>query len=203
LANFYVGVDLGQASDYTAIAVAERVEDLGAKETVKKGNEYQLHIRHLERFRDVRYPEVSERVKRLLGAPPLQKNSKLVVDATGVGAAVVDMLRGSAGLTFDAVTITGGDTQSKAGYGSYRVPKRDLVGGLQVLLQSGRLKIASSLEHAGTLRAELLNFRVKINLASGHDSYEAWREGDHDDLVLAAALAVWSARAPGPTIVFV
>ena len=202
MAKFYVGLDLGQASDYTAIAVAERVEE-GAKETVKKGNEYQLHIRHLERFRDVRYPEVSERVKRLLGAPPLQKNSKLVVDATGVGAAVVDMLRGSAGLTFDAVTITGGDTQSKAGYGNYRVPKRDLVGGLQVLLQSGRLKIASSLEHAGTLRAELLNFRVKINLASGHDSYEAWREGDHDDLVLAAALAVWSARAPGPTIVFV
>ena len=207
MAKFYVGVDLGQASDYTAIAIAERVEDLGAKETVKKGNEYQLHIRHLERFRDVRYPEVSERVKRLLLAPPLQKNSKLVVDATGVGAAVVDMLRdsvrGSAGLTFDAVTITGGDTQSRAGYGSYRVPKRDLVGGLQVLLQSGRLKIASSLEHAETLRAELLNFRVKINLSTGHDSYEAWREGDHDDLVLAAALAVWSARAPGPTIVFV
>jgi hypothetical protein len=120
-----------------------------------------------------------------------------------VGAAVVDMLRGSAGLTFDAVTITGGDTQSKAGYGNYRVPKRDLVGGLQVLLQSGRLKIASSLEHAETLRAELLNFRVKINLATGHDSYEAWREGDHDDLVLAAALAVWAARAPGATMIFV
>jgi phage FluMu gp28-like protein len=207
LAKFYVGVDLGQASDYTAIAVAERVEDLGAKETVKGGNEYQLHIRHLERFRDVRYPEVSERVKRLLLAPPLQKNSKLVVDATGVGAAVVDMLRGSAGgsagLNFDAVVITGGDTQSMAGHGNYRVPKRDLVGGLQVLLQSGRLKIASSLEHAETLRAELLNFRVKINLATGHDSYEHWREGDHDDLVLAAALAVWSARAPGPTMVFV
>ena len=49
---------------------------------------------------------------------------------------------------------------------SYRVPKRDLVGGLQVLLQSGRLKIASSLEHAETLRAELLNFRVKINLCN-------------------------------------
>jgi hypothetical protein len=207
LAKFYVGVDLGQASDYTAIAVAERVEDLGANETVKGGDEYQLHIRHLERFRDVRYPEVSERVKRLLLAPPLQKNSKLVVDATGVGAAVVDMLRGSAGgsagLNFDAVVITGGDTQSMAGHGNYRVPKRDLVGGLQVLLQSGRLKIASSLEHAETLRAELLNFRVKINLQTGHDSYEAWREGDHDDLVLAAALAVWSARKPGAAMILV
>jgi hypothetical protein len=53
------------------------------------------------------------------------------------------------------------------------------------------------------LRAELLNFRVTINLATGYDRYEAWREGDHDDLVLAAALAVWSARKPQPTIVFV
>lgn len=41
------------------------------------------------------------------------------------------------------------------------------------------------------LRAELLNFRVKINLKTAHDFYEAWREGDHDDLVLAAALAAW------------
>ena len=203
MAKFYVGLDLGQASDYTAIAVAERVEDLGAEETVKEGNEYQLHIRHLERFRDVRYLEVSEHVKRLLGAPPLQKNSKLAVDATGVGAAVVDMLRGSAGLTFDAVTITGGDTQSRAGYGSYRVPKRDLVGGLQVLFQSGRLKIASSLELAEVLRGELLNFRVKIDPKTAHDAYSHWREAEHDDLVLAAALAVWSARKPQPTIVFV
>ena len=68
MAKFYVGVDLGQASDYTAIAVAERVEDLGAEETVKEGDEYQLHIRHLERFRDVRYPAVCEHVQGLLVA---------------------------------------------------------------------------------------------------------------------------------------
>jgi hypothetical protein len=184
LARFYVGLDLGQASDYTAIVVAEMATP-GA-------GEYELHVRHLERFRDVRYPEVCERVKRLLKTVPLQGDSQLVVDATGVGAAVVDMLR-STGLTFDAVTITGGDTQSVAGAGHYRVPKRDLVGGMQVLLQSGRLKIASSLEHAETLKAEMLNFRVKINVATAHDSYEAWREGDHDDLVLAAALACWGA----------
>jgi hypothetical protein len=37
----------------------------------------------------------------------------------------------------------------------------------------------------------------------GHDFYEHRREGDHDDLVLAAALAVWSARTPQPTIIYV
>jgi hypothetical protein len=43
-----------------------------------------------------------------------------------------------------------------------------------------------------TLRKELLSFRRKIDLRTAHDSYEHWRESDHDDLVLAAALACWS-----------
>jgi hypothetical protein len=35
--------------------------------------------------------------------------------------------------------------------------------------------------------------RVKIT-ASGNEQYGAWREGEHDDLVLAVALACWGAR---------
>jgi len=181
--RFYVGLDLGQANDYTAIVVAEKVPPEGS-------DDYELHIRHLERFRDVLYPDVAEQVRRLIDAPELRSKAALTIDATGVGAAVVDMLRKS-GLTFDAVTITGGDTESLQGWYGWRVPKRDLIGGLQVLLQSGRLKIAYTLEHAETLKSELLNFRVKVNISTGHDSYEAWREGDHDDLVLATALACW------------
>ena len=45
-----------------------------------------------------------------------------------------------------------------------------------------------------TLHEELLNFKRKIDLRSAHDSYELWRESDHDDLVLATALACWWAR---------
>jgi hypothetical protein len=47
------------------------------------------------------------------------------------------------------------------------------------------------------LKKELLNFKRKINLKTGHDSYEHWREGDHDDLVLACALACWWVRRRG------
>jgi hypothetical protein len=59
-----------------------------------------------------------------------------------------------------------------------------------VLYQAGKIKIAKEIKHADTLVNELLNFKVKIS-ASGHDSYEAWREGVHDDLVLSVALACW------------
>jgi hypothetical protein len=44
---------------------------------------------------------------------------------------------------------------------------------------------------AETLRRELQSFRVKIDPKTAHDSYSHWREKEHDDLVLATALAAW------------
>jgi hypothetical protein len=41
------------------------------------------------------------------------------------------------------------------------------------------------------LKRELLSFRVKLDPRTAHDSYEHWREQDHDDLVLAVACAAW------------
>ncbi len=66
-----------------------------------------------------------------------------------------------------------------------------------MLLQNQRLKIAEGLPLADILTRELLAFRVKINLSTGHDSYEAWRERDHDDLVLAVALACYEHHSRG------
>jgi hypothetical protein len=49
----------------------------------------------------------------------------------------------------------------------------------------------------------MLNFKRKINLKTAHDSYEHWRETDHDDLVLATALACWgAARRKAKLVVF-
>jgi hypothetical protein len=76
--------------------------------------------------------------------------------------------------------------------GGVRVPKRDLVSAPLVLMQNGQLKIAEGLSLRETLVKELRNFRVKINISTSHDSYEAWREGDHDDLVLSVALTCWA-----------
>jgi hypothetical protein len=47
-------------------------------------------------------------------------------------------------------------------------------------------------------RKELENFGAKQNEGTGHTSYEAWREGEHDDLVLAVAMAIYSATRRRP-----
>jgi hypothetical protein len=77
------------------------------------------------------------------------------------------------------------------------VSKHDLVSVAQVALQNGRLRIAEKLPDAAVLVKELQNFQVKIT-DMGNDTYGAWREGPHDDLVLAVALALWGAVSLEP-----
>lgn len=187
MSGYIVGADIGQARDHTAIAVCEVVAFQSPTGRGEKG----LHVRHLDRFRHVPYPDVVDRIEGLLNTPMLRGRSSLVLDVTGVGAPVGDLFK-KRNRAFKGVLITGGDAEHRGEDGSYRVPKRNLVSGIQILLQSGRLKIASGMELTEVLKAELLNFRVKINLATSHDSYSAWREGDHDDLVLSVAMAAWA-----------
>jgi hypothetical protein len=194
-------LDLGQTADYTALAVVQSVQTRIPDGPVVKG----LHLRHLERYPlRTPYPEIVEKVAALVRYEKLSPTEydpsrgryssqppALVVDNTGVGVAVTDLLKGK-GLRFTPVTITGGDAAHKAS-GNWRVPKRDLVAALEVPFHTGQLKVAEGLTLWPALREELLNFRRKINLKTAHDSYEHWRETDHDDLVLATALACWRA----------
>ncbi len=152
-----------------------------------------LYVRHLRRYElGTKYTAIIEDVRGLLLKPPIRQRleqTRLLIDKTGVGAAVVDGFE-AAGVHPLSVTIHGGDRVALEAQG-FRVPKRDLVAAVQTTLQDGRLRIAEGLELADTLRRELLNFRVKIDPKTAHDSYSHWREQDHDDLVLAAALACW------------
>jgi hypothetical protein len=80
--------------------------------------------------------------------------------------------------------------------GSWQVPKKELVSTLQVLLQTRRLQVAQRLPQAAALERELHAFRVRIT-ESAHEMFGAERERDHDDLVMALALAAWVAERVG------
>jgi hypothetical protein len=123
----------------------------------------------------------------------------LVVDQTGVGEAVIESLRG-AGLSCQGIIIHGGDAVNKMD-GGYRVPKRELVGVVEVLLQNRRLRIPKALPMSSVLVQELQAFKATIKLTTGHTTYaadESWRENPHDDTVLAVALAAWYGEHVNP-----
>ncbi len=186
---FVAGLDLGQARDYSALVITEATGTKRGKASEEVLPFAELAVRHIERFQlGTKYQDVAREVEDRLRRTPAPRY--FAVDATGVGSAVVEML---ARLKPAEITITGGNAVC---YGDrpnqFRVPKRDLVGGLSVALQNGVLKIAKGLPHAELLTQELLNFKASITEA-GSDTYSAWREGVHDDLVLALAIAVWYA----------
>ena len=45
---------------------------------------------------------------------------------------------------------------------------------------------------------KLQNFRHEQNPKTSHVSFEHWRDSDHDDLVLAVAMACWGATSRRP-----
>lgn len=180
---FYLGLDLGQVNDFTALTIIDHKDD-------------ELHVRYLWRERNHPYPAIVKIVQDIAQRPEIATNSAaLVIDATGVGRPVVDMFRELENMPqIVPITITGGDSVSPADGSGYRVPKRDLVSTMQIALQAGELKFADRLRYRDIVMAEFLNFKAKIS-AKGHDSYAAggtdWREGEHDDIVLAVSLACW------------
>lgn len=186
-----VGLDLGQSQDFTAIAVLAHRQHIVDCE-MKGRTATRLHdVVHLSRFRlGTSYPDIVDAVGRMMKSLPASPLAPvLLTDATGVGRPVIDLLRKS-GLKPIAVTITGGSEETSSGDFDHRIPKRNIVSTLQVALQSERLKIARGLPDTDNLINELANFKMKV-LASGHESFEAWRESIHDDLVLATGLATW------------
>ena len=197
---YFVGVDFGQSRDFTVIAVVERAETTGDWDAVKFALKkvVSLQLRYLERIAlGTPYTEVIRRVVQVTRWPDLAGRCRLAVDGTGVGRPVVDLLRNERpGCVVMAVNITSGLKETSEG-GYYGVPKRDLILGLQVLLQRGVLRIAAGLEHGPELVKEMAAMQVKISL-SGHEQYAVWREGTHDDLVFAVALACWNAQNAYP-----
>jgi hypothetical protein len=181
-------VDPGQRQDPTALAVVEWA-----------GPEAALSLRHLERMPlGTPFPEVVGRVSRRMRSRQLAGGRRhLVVDGTGVGPAVVDLLRQEdLQSCLWPVTITGGGTESYAD-GYFRVPKREQIVGLEVLMEQGGLRIAEGMKDGAALVNEMAEMRVKLS-GSAHQRYEAGRSGEHDDLVLALALACWGVRMAAP-----
>ena len=186
--NTLIGVDLGQARDFSAISIIKQQQDYGMDmfEGKNKIGKRYYHVIHLERPPlETSYENIVDRVIQLYRQT---EKGKIVIDFTGVGRPVFDMFRRE-GVVPYGISITGGSQVTRDGY-IYNVPKRDLAGCLQVLYQQQRIKVSGKLDHARTLNNELLDFKVKIDAETGHDTYEH-RSGKHDDLVLSVACACW------------
>ena len=203
--RFSLGLDLGKMSDFSALAIAEERPErtdllLGKARLVPHwADDPSYDLPWLQRW-PLRTPyqtiaeDVAKRVAALVAVP--QAEVQLYVDGTGVGTAVVEILQQQAAIKamperMKTITITAGRDVTRVTDG-WHVAKGELVSVAQVALQRGRLNVAPSLPEARTLRDELGTFEVTLTEAA--NATFSHRDGKHDDLVLATALALWGAR---------
>src|ERR671921_1529730 len=219
--RYSVGVDLGQANDFTAIAVLEKtiappetamfspVGESPSNRLVECSIVYDLV--YLKRPKlGTPYDTIAKKVADLVcklepqGAFGELGQVTLSVDGTGVGRGVVDMLdtefkrRGTTSksvprMDFRRVSVTGSQTTLKR-------PTRS--NGYWSVPKKDLVFPAVAAFQQGRIRIgkvqdrdalvnELRNYKRTTNIATGNMAFEPWRESDHDDLLLAVCLALW------------
>src|SRR5262245_56876355 len=159
--RYFLGLDLGMAGEFTALAVVERPEVGPHDPPTLRRPAYTL--RHLHRFPlGTPYAEVVEELRHLLKTPPLE-GAFMIVDQTGVGRAVVDLvfegLDNHVTCRYWPVLLSAGHEVTTSESGQSYIPKKELISCLQALLQTRRLQIPPSLPNAAVLVKELQTFK--------------------------------------------
>ena len=198
--RFVVSVDLGQKQDYSALSITERKQEIidpvnnpdtgvwktEAERKTRISTWYE--VRYLHRWPlNTPYDDIAGRVSDIVHNPKLDSDVHLVVDGTGVGAGVVELFR-QHDLVPVEIVIHGGKNVTRTG-NRWNVPKMDLIAALSTLFERRLINIAPS-PFRDQFVDELATFRYKLR-AGGGASAEAWRQRDHDDLVLSVAQGVW------------
>ncbi|MFN7936398.1 MAG: terminase family protein [Bryobacteraceae bacterium] len=172
----FIGVDLGQSQDYTAISILER-------------HEFHSTVRFLQRIPlHTSYEDIAKAIVDLTEHPSLAGNPKhLIIDGSGVGAPVIENIRQTCtSAALHTVILTPGATQKHNGT-THHIPRNQLLSTLEAGFQNQWIRISSDLPLAQTLLEELNNLRRDPL----HVSPQPIHRAIHDDLVFATALAYW------------
>lgn len=194
--HFHVGCDLGKKRDPSTLAVIEAQWSHGKRTYL---------VSYLKRFSlSMLYTDIAHKLAnmdtQLKAIAAKQRKTALVhynLDATGLGGPICEVVSEQLPLAdIKRVYITGGiNTTEGADYNEYHVPKGQLVSGLMAAFDASVIYMAGRSKEINAVVDELANFEIHISEA-GHDSYYA-APSKSDDLVIALALACWSADMDG------
>ena len=180
-----LGWDVAQTTDSSIIAVIEY-----------NGNPAMYWIRRIVKLaKGMPYDQQVREAREIFFQ---YKNATLLIDRTGVGLPICDMIV-AGGLRPIQVSLTAGDVMNKPEPGKVNLPKKDMVASITKVIQERRLKVVKGCENAALFRTELKNFQLKVS-ASGHNTYNA-APGSHDDSITAIGLCLWYAARMGRTTI--
>ena len=204
--SWLVSLDCGKERDPSALGAIECVQKIHDPNLDEKGQERLKRylkrrpvkiinhhvVRGLKRFPlGTSYNDVADDVVNTINNPEIMGEVTVLVDAGGVGLAVMDMLV-ARGVSPIGIMLKGtGETTLKENI--YHVSKEEVVTALVVAFQTRRIEIIQAISNRDAtkqLLVELEHFQMKRR-PNGSVGFEADREETHDDLAMMLAQAIW------------
>jgi hypothetical protein len=208
-------VDIAKKRDYTTIQIYRDSPDV--RHFPQESGRDPMVINYLDliyqtKMQAVRYTDQVRIIRDLLNHLDLIKNCQLIVDGTGVGEPIVDMMRENGLMPFPIVFTGGTEARpvyadfgkvfggSSASFGRFmgtqvlkemHVPKEDLVHAGMIIMQQKRMRFASNLQHVEDFKLQVARFKGPVNEKSGHRSYNNETDDIHDDFVVTYLMAAW------------
>jgi hypothetical protein len=204
--EYVITVDIAKKRDYTSIFIAKQTPDIvEGNPTLQNPDRIIkfMDIVYMEQFNNISYPNLVKIIGDRAGHSSLVGNSDLLVDGTGIGEAVVDLLR-EKGLSPIPIIFTGGNASREVYHeigsvfsttGQLRgarmlkeihVPKTHLIDAGRIMMQQRRVRVAPGLKEADDFRNQLASFTTKANGKTEADS-----ELTHDDKVVCFLMGAW------------
>jgi hypothetical protein len=185
----YLGLDLGQHQDPSALSAIWKYPENMALPTGPRMQCQAVYRWPLGTL----YRKIRLDLARLLERSGWE-GAFLAIDETGVGRPVVEEFQlAQLPAQICPIYITAGHAATFDSHQlSFHVPKSELVSTLIAAMDEDRFAFSQGIREAEVILNELRNFRTKIT-AHQHEVFLA-REGQHDDIVLATAMAAWLLR---------
>ncbi len=177
-----IALDPAQLRDWSALAVV----DMQYKTTEKR---FEYDLVAMGRKQGLPYDQIVDWVIRTLKRPEFNRAQppEFLLDATGVGVAVRDMLKAK-GVRAKAVTITSGETLSRQG-ANIHLGKARLIGKFLGAFDAGKVHVNPNMPIWPQVEREMLSFRAEMS-SQGRVKLEA-EPGENDDMLFALAMTVW------------
>lgn len=197
--RFFIGVDLAQAGDFTSTVVIkdsclptiiDRRVQLGPRERT---------VVFADKFKGVSYVAVVDYLVRLKTAQPFAGRSQLLIDGTGLGRVVSDMLE-EQNIPHTPITMTAGADWKRNGR-YVNASKTLMIENTSVLFSSGDLKFAHDLQMREEIEQDLATFTLTTTNAGNQIITQARNANGHSDTAIALICASFGSQYLVPGIV--
>lgn len=194
--SWIISIDIAKNFDRTSIAIFEKCNDFQPDGRCVS----YIIARDLKQIEKMPYTELGRLLVRLDSNADLHSNNDLLVDSTGVGEGVCDILE-EMGLLPNRVIITsGGHSRIKReskGFGgfaprtTFNVPKAELIDTLKIGLEQRRVRVASGIPFEDDIIMQFSHFVGELTPRTKKITYNNDDPNVHDDIVSSFAMAAW------------